>query len=216
MTPTHVVEARHVISCAGLYVDRLVRLAGSSNFPRIVSFRGDYYLLRPPRSGMVRGLIYPVPDPRFPFLGVHFTRRLGGEVWLGPNAVLAFAHEGYHRLAINAADLWETLGYRGFRKLASRYWRVGLEEMYRDFSKAAFLKTLQRYLPDLRSADLLPGASGVRAQALAPDGTLLYDFIVDGQAGVLHVRNAPSPAATSSLAIAEMIANSAKKQFGLA
>jgi L-2-hydroxyglutarate oxidase LhgO len=165
---------------------------------------------------MVRGLIYPVPDPRFPFLGAHFTRRLNGEVWLGPNAVLAFAREGYHRLAINARELWETLQYRGFRKLASRYWRVGLEEMYRDFSKAAFLKALQRYLPDLRSADLLPGPSGVRAQALAPHGALLDDFIVDGQGGILHVRNAPSPAATSSLAIAEMIVNTAEKQFRLA
>ncbi len=216
ITPSHVVEARHVICCAGLYADRLARLAGSSNSPRIVPFRGDYYLLRPQRSGMVRGLIYPVPDPRFPFLGAHFTRRLNGEVWLGPNAVLAFAREGYHRLAINAGELWETLQYRGFRKLASRYWRVGLEEIYRDFSKAAFLKALQRYLPDLRPADLLPCPSGVRAQALAPDGALLDDFIVDGQGGILHVRNAPSPAATSSLAIAEMIVNTAEKQFGLA
>ncbi len=213
---SHIVEARHVINCAGLYADRLARLAGSSNSPRIVPFRGDYYLLRPQRSDMVRGLIYPVPDPRFPFLGVHFTRRLNGEVWLGPNAVLAFAREGYHRWSINTGELWETLLYRGFRKLASRYWRVGLEELYRDFNKAAFLKALQRYLPDLRSADLLPGPSGVRAQALASDGTLLDDFIVDGQGGILHVRNAPSPAATSSLAIAEMIVNSAEKQFGLA
>ncbi len=216
ITPSHAVEARHVISCAGLYADRLAQLAGSSNSPQIVPFRGDYYLLRPQRSGMVQGLIYPVPDPRFPFLGVHFTRRLNGEVWLGPNAVLAFAREGYHRLAINAGELWETLRYRGFRSLASRYWRVGFEELYRDFSKAAFLKALQRYLPDLRSADLLPGPSGVRAQALAPDGTLLDDFIVDGQGGILHVCNAPSPAATSSLAIAELIVYTAQKRFGLA
>lgn len=132
---------------------------------------------------MVRGLIYPVPDPRFPFLGAHFTRRPNGEVWLGPNAVLAFAREGYRRLTINAGELWETLRYRGFRKLASRYWRVGLEELYRDCSKAAFLKTLQRYLPDLRAVDLLPGPSGVRAQAVAPDGTLLDDFLVDGHGG---------------------------------
>ncbi len=215
ITPSCVVEARHIISCAGLYADRLARLAGSSSSPRIVPFRGDYYLLRPQRSGMVRGLIYPVPDPRFPFLGAHFTRRLNGEVWLGPNAVLAFAREGYRRLTINAGELWETLRYRGFRKLVSRYWRVGLEELYRDVSKAAFLKALQRYLPDLRSADLLPGPSGVRAQALAPDGALLDDFIVEGQGGIVHVRNAPSPAATSSLAIAEMIVNTAEKQFGL-
>ena len=216
ITPSCAVEARHVISCAGLYADRLANLSGSSRSPRIVPFRGDYYLLRQERSGMVRGLIYPVSDPRFPFLGVHFTRRLNGEVWLGPNAVLAFAREGYRRLAINAGELWETLGYRGFRKLASQYWRVGLAELHRDFSKAAFLKALQRYLPGLRPADLLPGPSGVRAQALAPDGTLLDDFLVDGQGGILHVRNAPSPAATSSLAIAEMIVHSAEKQFGLA
>ena len=165
---------------------------------------------------MVRGMIYPVPDPRFPFLGVHFTRRMNGDVWLGPNAVVAFAREGYRRLDINMGDLWETLRYPGFRKLALKYWRVGLEEMYRDFSKAAFLKALQRYLPDLRSADLLPGPSGVRAQALAPDGALLDDFILDGQKGIVHVRNAPSPAATSSLAIAEMIVTTAEKQFGLA
>jgi L-2-hydroxyglutarate oxidase LhgO len=216
LTPSGAVEARYVIGCAGLYADRLAQLAGSSRNPRIVPFRGDYYLLRQERGGMVRGLIYPVPDPRFPFLGVHFTRRLNGEVWLGPNAVLAFAREGYSRMTINAGELWETLRYSGFRKLASRYWRIGLEEMYRDFSKAGFLKALQRYLPDLRPADLLPGPSGVRAQALAPDGKLLDDFIVDEQAGMLHVRNAPSPAATSSLAIAELIVNTAVNQFGLA
>lgn len=215
ITSSHAVEARHVINCAGLYADRLANLSGSAPSPRIVPFRGDYYLLRQERSGMVRGLIYPVPDPRFPFLGVHFTRRLNGEVWLGPNAVLAFAREGYRRMTINAGELWETLRYSGFRRLASRYWRVGLAELYRDWSKAAFLKALQRYLPALRPADLLPGPSGVRAQALAPDGTLLDDFIVDGQAGMLHVRNAPSPAATSSLSIAEMIVHAAEKQFGL-
>lgn len=216
LTPSAVVESRYVINCAGLYADHVARLVGSPNSPRIVPFRGDYYLLRPQRSGIVRGLIYPVPDPRFPFLGVHFTRRPNGEVWLGPNAVLAFAREGYQRLTINVGELWETLRYPGFRKLASKYWRVGLKEMYRDFSKEAFLKALQRYMPELRPDDLLPGPSGVRAQALAPDGALLDDFIVDGQGGILHVLNAPSPAATSSLAIAEMIANRAEKQFELA
>ena len=190
-------------------------MTGASPTPEIVPFRGDYYILRPERSKMVRGLIYPVPDPRFPFLGVHFTRRINGEVWLGPNAVLAFAREGYRRLDFNARDLWETLSYSGFQKLARTYWRVGLEEMYRDFSKKAFLKSLQRYLPDLRLADLLPGPSGVRAQALASNGALVDDFIVDQQAGMLHVRNAPSPAATSSLAIAEMIADTAQRTFGL-
>src|SRR5947209_4970740 len=213
-TASRLVEARYVISCAGLYADRVAQMTGASPTPEIVPFRGDYYILRPERSEMVRGLIYPVPDPRFPFLGVHFTRRVNGEVWLGPNAVLAFAREGYQRLDFNARDLWETLSYSGFQKLARTYWRVGLEEMYRDFSKKAFLKSLQRYLPDLRLADLLAGPSGVRAQALASNGALVDDFIVDQQAGMLHVRNAPSPAATSSLAIAEMIVNTAQRAFG--
>lgn len=214
-TPTEVVEARYVIGCAGLYADRVARLLGMPVNPQIVPFRGDYYVLRQERTAMVRGMIYPVPDPRFPFLGVHFTRRMNGDVWLGPNAVVAFAREGYRRLDINMGDLWETLRYPGFRKLALKYWRVGLEEMYRDFSKAGFLKALQRYMPELRSADLLPGPAGVRAQALAPNGTLVDDFVVDQQGGVLHVRNAPSPAATSSLAIAEMIVNTAERDFAL-
>jgi (S)-2-hydroxyglutarate dehydrogenase len=209
------VEARHVIGCAGLYSDRVARLNGIQRTPQIVPFRGDYYILRQERAGMVRGMIYPVPDPRLPFLGVHFTRQMSGDVWLGPNAVLAFAREGYRRFDISIGDLWETLRYRGFRKLAFKYWQVGLEEMYRDFSKAGFLKSLQRYMPDLRASDLLPGPSGVRAQALAPDGTLVDDFIVHHQGGTLHVRNAPSPAATSSLAIAEMIIDAAKRNFTL-
>lgn len=164
---------------------------------------------------MVRGMIYPVPDPRFPFLGVHFTRRMNGDVWLGPNAVLAFAREGYRRFDISLGEVWETLRYRGFRKLALKYWRVGLAEMYRDFNKAAFLKALQRYVPDLHIADLLPGPAGVRAQALASDGTLVDDFVVNHEGGQLHVRNAPSPAATSSLAIAEMIVDTAQQNFAL-
>jgi L-2-hydroxyglutarate oxidase LhgO len=183
--------------------------------PQIGPFRGDYYMLRRERTVVVHGMIYPVPDPRFPFLGVHFTRRMNGDVWLGPNAVLAFAREGYRRFDINLGDLWETMQYQGFRKLARRYWRVGLEEMYRDFSKSAFLKALQRYMPDLRPADLLPGPAGVRAQALALDGMLVDDFVVDHQDGAFHVRNAPSPAATSSLAIAEMIVDTAQRHFAL-
>ncbi|MFL5692826.1 MAG: L-2-hydroxyglutarate oxidase, partial [Ktedonobacteraceae bacterium] len=213
LTPSASIEARYVISCAGLYADHVAQLTGMQAIPRIVPFRGDYYILRPERAGMVRGMIYPVPDPRFPFLGAHFTRRMNGEVWLGPNAVLAFAREGYRRLDLNVRELAETLGYQGFRKLAFKYWRVGLAEMYRDFSKAAFLKDLQRYMPDLNPSDLRPGPSGVRAQALAPNGTLVDDFVVNHEGGALHVRNAPSPAATSSLAIAEMIADSASKNF---
>ena len=209
-TPAGAVDARAVISCAGLYADRVAGLTDAPRLPRIVPFRGDYYLLKPERSGLVNGMIYPVPDPRFPFLGVHFTRRLNGDIWLGPNAVLAFAREGYGRLDVQPRDLWETLQYRGFQTLARRFWRTGLEEMYRDFSKTAFLKALQRYMPTLRGADMVPGPSGVRAQALAEDGTLVDDFVVDHRGGTLHVRNAPSPAATSSLAIAELIADAAE------
>jgi L-2-hydroxyglutarate oxidase LhgO len=215
VTPSTAVETRYVISCAGLHADRVARMSGTPGTPQIVPFRGDYYILRPQRAEMVRGMIYPVPDPRFPFLGVHFTRRMNGDIWLGPNAVLAFAREGYRLRDVNLRDLWETLRYGGFRKLALKYWRTGLDEMYRDVSKRAFLKALQRYMPDLRPADLLPGPSGVRAQALAPDGALVDDFVVNHQGGTLHVRNAPSPAATSSLAIAELIADKAGEAFAL-
>ncbi len=214
-TPSGVVEARYVLSCAGLHSDRVARMSGAPATPKIVPFRGDYYLLRPERRGMVRGLIYPVPDPRFPFLGVHFTPRMDGEVLLGPNAVLAFAREGYGRLTVNPRDLAETLAYPGFRKLALKYWRTGAQEMYRDFSRAAFLGALRRYMPDLELSDLRPGPAGVRAQALGPGGELVDDFVVDQEGNTLHVRNAPSPAATSSLAIADMIAATAENAFGL-
>ena len=215
VTPAGAIEARYVISCAGLHADRVARLTGAPDTPRIVPFRGDYYVLRPERRDLVKGLVYPVPDPRFPFLGVHFTRRIDGEVWLGPNAVLAFAREGYRLRDVNARDFGETVRYRGFQRLAAKFWRTGLAEMYRDVSKTAFLNALRRYMPELRADDLLPGPSGVRAQALAPDGALVEDFVVDEQGDTLHVRNAPSPAATSSLAIAEMIADAAERAFKL-
>ncbi len=205
------VRAHAVIACAGLQADRVAALTGGSPTPRIVPFRGDYYVLRPERRNLVRNLIYPVPDPAFPFLGVHFTRRLDGDVWLGPNAVLAFAREGYQRTDLVPADLAEALAYPGFRRLATKYWRVGLAEMWRDVSKAAFLKSLQEFMPELTAADLLPGPSGVRAQALAEDGALVDDFVVEASGGVLHVRNAPSPAATSSLSIGHMIADALEK-----
>jgi L-2-hydroxyglutarate oxidase LhgO len=206
------IEARLVVACAGLHADRVAELTGAPSVPRIVPFRGDYYVLRPERRYLARTLIYPVPNPAFPFLGVHTTKRMDGSVWLGPNAVLAFAREGYRRTDLNPRDLWQAVSYAGFRRLALRYWRTGLEEMWRDFNKRAFLKSCQAYIPELTMADLLPGPSGVRAQALAPDGALVDDFIVDQSAGVLHVRNAPSPAATSSLAIAAMIADAVEKQ----
>ena len=205
------IEARLVVACAGLYADRLAALSGAPREPRIVPFRGDYYILRPERRHLARNLIYPVPDPAFPFLGVHFTRRMDGAVWLGPNAVLAFAREGYRLADVNPRDLVEALAFSGFRRLAAKYWRVGLAEMVRDVSKRAFLQSLRDYIPELQLADLLPGPAGVRAQALAADGTLVDDFVVDHRDGVLHVRNAPSPAATSSLAIAALIADAVEQ-----
>jgi L-2-hydroxyglutarate oxidase LhgO len=201
------VETRVLVSCAGLYSDRIARMTGAQPVPQIVPFRGQYYVVRPERAGLVRGNVYPVPDPRFPFLGVHFTPRLDGQIWLGPNAVLAFAREGYERTRVHLGELLETLRYVGFRKLASRYWRTGLEELWRDASRRAFLRALQRFVPDLTEDDLLPGPSGVRAQALSPNGELVDDFVLDRQPGVLHVRNAPSPAATSSLEIARLLAD---------
>jgi L-2-hydroxyglutarate oxidase LhgO len=212
------VEAQHVIACAGLHADRVARLTGGPPDPRIVPFRGDYWVLRPDRRDLGRNLIYPVPDPAFPFLGVHFTRRIeDGSVWLGPNAVLAFAREGYRRLDLHPRDLGEALAFRGFQKLATKFWQTGWQEMVRDFSKEAFLKSLQVYVPELTLSDLLPGPSGVRAQALAADGSLVDDFVFNTQGNrVVHVRNAPSPGATSSLAIGRMIADTAAETFGLA
>ncbi|HEV7662696.1 MAG TPA: L-2-hydroxyglutarate oxidase [Chloroflexota bacterium] len=212
------IETQHVIACAGLHADRVARLSGGPSDPRIVPFRGDYWVLRPDRRYLAKNLIYPVPDPSFPFLGVHFTRRMDdGSVWLGPNAVLAFSREGYGRLDLRPRDLGEALAYRGFLKLARKFWQTGMQEMVRDFSKEAFLKSLQVYVPELTLADLLPGPSGVRAQALGPDGTLVDDFVFNTQTNrVVHVRNAPSPGATSSMAIGRTIADTAAEAFGLA
>lgn len=208
-------ETRRVLTCAGLHADRVAALSDGAREPRIVPFRGDYWQLRPAARHLSRNLIYPVPDPSFPFLGVHATRRIGtGEVWLGPNAVLAFAREGYRRRDLRARDLAEALGNRGFRRLARRYWRTGAVEMWRDWSKRAFWRSVQRYLPDVELADMVPGPSGVRAQALDASGALVDDFVVDVQGDrVLHVRNAPSPAATSSLAIARLVADAAERAF---
>jgi (S)-2-hydroxyglutarate dehydrogenase len=194
------------VACAGLQADRVARLTGDDPDPRIVPFRGDYYTLSEAARPLVRGLVYPVPDPRFPFLGVHFTRRIDGEVWAGPNAVLAFAREGYRRRDVSVRDLAVVLGFRGFRRLAGRYLRTGLAELWRDWWKPAFVGELRRYIPELRSEDLRLGPSGVRAQALAADGTLIDDFALDERDRVIHVRNAPSPAATSSLAIGRHLA----------
>jgi L-2-hydroxyglutarate oxidase len=201
--------AARVLTCAGLHSDRVAGLSGAPEEPRIVPFRGDYWQLRPDRRHLAHNLIYPVPDPKFPFLGVHFTRRICDDaVWLGPNAVLALAREGYRRWDLRLGDLTQTLGYPGFRRMARKYWQTGLAEVYRDYSKRAFVAACQRFIPELEPGDVIPGPSGVRAQAVARDGRLVDDFSVNIQGKrLMHVRNAPSPAATSSLAIAEMIAD---------
>jgi L-2-hydroxyglutarate oxidase len=216
-TPAGEIVAGSVVACAGLWADRVAALTGETgrDAPRIVPFRGDYYTLAPEARSLVRGLIYPVPDPQFPFLGVHFTRRIDGEVWAGPNAVLAFARNGYRRRDLSIRDLAGTLLFPGFLRLAGRYLRTGLAEMWRDVSKRAFVRELQRYVPDLRSDQLRFGPSGVRAQALRRDGTLVDDFDLAGSGRVLHVRNAPSPAATASLAIGRVLTERAIEQFQL-
>jgi L-2-hydroxyglutarate oxidase LhgO len=209
------VEARHLVNCAGLYSDEVARLAGAAPDVRIVPFRGEYYLVRPERHHLVRGLIYPVPDPEFPFLGVHFTRTVHGEVEAGPNAVLAFAREGYRFGRVEPRELWATLAYPGFRAMARRYWRMGGYEMYRSLSKAAFVRALQRLVPALRAGDVRPGGAGVRAQAVSPDGSLVDDFRIVASPGAIHVLNAPSPAATASLAIGRHVAGLAAEAFDL-
>ncbi len=193
------------VVCGGLQSDRLAVLAGDSREPQIVPFRGEYYQLRPDRRHLVRGLIYPVPDPRFPFLGIHLTKRHDGEVLVGPNAVLALAREGYRWRQVKSRDLAGTLGYKGFRKLARRYWRTGAAELWGSLSKRAFVSAASEYVPSLRADDVVHGLSGVRAQALDPDGSLVDDFRLFRRERVLAVRNAPSPGATSSLAIAEYV-----------
>ena len=194
-----------MVVCAGVHADRLAVLSGAPAEPRIVPFRGDYLALRPERRHLVRGLVYPVPDPAFPFLGIHTTTRPDGEVWLGPNAVLALAREGYRRRDVSLRDVRDAVRSGGFRRLARRHWRTGLAEVARDVSTRRFVAAAQRLLPELGAADVLPGPSGIRAQALAPDGTLLDDFVFHEADGVLHVRNAPSPGATSALAIARVV-----------
>ncbi len=214
-TPRGEIQARYVITCGGLYSDKLAKMTGGARDPKIVPFRGDYLILKPEKSHLVRGNIYPVPDPEFPFLGVHFTPRMNGEIWLGPNAVLAFAREGYSFFDINPPELWDALTYPGFFKLATKYWQIGFGEMYRDLVRSAYVKALQRYIPELQPEDCLPGPAGVRAQAMASDGSLVDDFVFEGAEGIVHVRNAPSPAATSSLAIGKYIVDDAQKRFDL-
>jgi L-2-hydroxyglutarate oxidase LhgO len=209
------IAARNLITCAGVQADRVAGMAGDGSVGRIVPFRGDYYLLAADARGLVNGLIYPVPVPRFPFLGVHFTKRIDGEVWAGPNAVLAFARNGYRRRDISLRDVAGTLSHRGFLGLARRHWSMGAGEMARDVSKRLFHRSLRRYLPELRLDQLVPGPSGVRAQLVLRDGTLVDDFVLGGSGRVLHVLNAPSPAATAALAIGEELAARAVERFEL-
>ncbi|MDB5103955.1 MAG: lhgO [Fibrobacteres bacterium] len=207
-------EASFFINCGGLMSDRVARLDGVDTGVSIVPFRGEYYDLDPASRGLVKNLIYPVPDPAFPFLGVHFTRMIGGGVECGPNAVLAFKREGYRKSDVNLKDTAEVFANPGFRKLALRHWRMGLGEFHRSFSKAAFVKALQRLLPDVREPMLTPAGSGVRAQALRRDGSLVDDFAFADGPRSLHVLNAPSPAATASLAIGGEIADRYAKSTG--
>jgi len=208
------IHSKFMINCGGLHCDRIARLAGAQPDLQIVPFRGEYYTIAPQRRTLVKNLIYPVPDPAFPFLGVHFTRTIDGLVEAGPNAVLAFAREGYRKSDFDARDLQETLTFSGFRKMARTYWRTGLGEMFRSFSKQAFLAALQRLLPELTLGDLQPGGSGVRAQAISSQGALVDDFMISVTGSALHVLNAPSPGATASLAIGKMIVDKAGQEFG--
>jgi L-2-hydroxyglutarate oxidase len=207
--------ARWVVNCAGLHSDRVAKLAGAQPEARIVPFRGEYYELRPERRSLVRNLIYPVPDPKFPFLGVHFTRMIDGSVHAGPNAVLSLKREGYHRTSFNLRDFIDTMTYAGFWRLARKHAKSGLEEMHRSFSKGAFIRSLQKLIPEIRAEDLIPGAAGVRAQALGPDGDLVDDFLIVKGPCAIHVCNAPSPAATASLEIGRVIANNIPEFSGV-
>ena len=215
VTPRAVVRTSRIVNCAGLYSDVVARMAGAKVDLRIIPFRGEYYMIRPERQDIVRGLIYPVPDPEFPFLGVHLTRTVHGEVEAGPNAVLAFAREGYRFGTIRPSELAGTLTYSGFWQMARKYWRTGSYEMYRSLSKNAFVQALQRLVPALRPEDVTRGGAGVRAQAVSPDGSLVDDFRIVADADAIHVLNAPSPGATASLAIGRHIAGLAVENFGL-
>lgn len=206
-------KTKLVINCAGLWSDRIAALTVPNLDLRIIPFRGEYYKLRPERESLVRNLIYPVPDPAFPFLGVHFTRMMKGGVEAGPNAVLAFSREGYSKSQINLGELAASLTWPGFQKVAMKYWKTGMGEMYRSFSKSAFTRALQELLPEVTEKDLVDGGAGVRAQACDRKGGLVDDFLIYEKEGVINVCNAPSPAATSSLSIGETVASLAMKRF---
>ena len=207
------ITAKKILNCAGLHADRVAKMMGVDMGVKIIPFRGEYFSLIPERSDMVKGLIYPVPNPNLPFLGVHFTRRVNGSVEAGPNAVLAFAREGYKKTKINFGDAFETLTYSGFLKMSLKYWTVGMKEQYRSLVKGSFVKSLQTLIPEITGKDLYSPGAGVRAQAVAKNGALLQDFSIAETENAIHVLNAPSPGATASLTISKYILDLIKKSF---
>ena len=208
--------ARHVINCGGLHADRVARMMGADTGVRIIPFRGEYFSIRPERADLVNGLIYPVPDPSLPFLGVHFSRRISGEVEAGPNAVLAFAREGYRKTDASLRDMADAMGFMGFWRMSKAHWVTGLKEQYRSLNKRAFVRSLQTLVPEIRSEDLHEPGAGIRAQAVDRRGNLLQDFSIAESPNAIHVLNAPSPGATASLSISRHIVDLARRSFGLA
>ena len=215
-TPTQEYRTKYLVNCAGIQADRVAHLADPSIRPnQIIPFRGEYYYLSEAKSPLIKGLIYPVPDPKFPFLGVHLTRTIHGTVEAGPNAVLALSRDGYHKSDIRLRDSYDIFRYSGFWKIASRYWKMGAYEFYRSFSKRAFLNDLQKLAPALKRKDLSRGGSGVRSQLVLPDGSIVDDFHIESNSRMIHVLNAPSPAATASISIGKDLSELATKTFGL-
>ena len=212
-TDTERYEARLVINCAGLYCDKVAAMVGENLNMKIIPFRGEYYAIKPEKAHLVKNLIYPVPDPNFPFLGVHFTRRISGEIEAGPNAVFAFQREGYKKTDFKWSEFWDAISFAGFRKVASKYWKTGLGEYHRSYFKPAFVKALQQLVPSITEDDLIPAGAGVRAQACDKDGGLIDDFYIQESTSFIHVLNAPSPAATSSLSIGLEVAERAMKKL---
>ncbi len=206
-TPSDEWQAQWIVNCGGLQCDRLIQLAGDKPKARIVPFRGEYFELKPAARHLCKNLIYPVPNPNFPFLGVHFTRMINGSVECGPNAVLAGAREGYTKTKINPRDLWQSVSYPGFWRLAGKHWMMGCQEMWRSLSKSAFVRALRKLIPEITADDLQPAPAGVRAQALLPNGQLVDDFLIVESKRMISVNNAPSPAATAALNIGQMIAD---------
>jgi L-2-hydroxyglutarate oxidase len=212
-TDANVYETKMIVNCAGLYCDKVAQMAGEELDTRIIPFRGEYYMLKPEKRHLVKNLIYPVPDPDFPFLGVHFTRMIDGGVEAGPNAVLAFRREGYEKTDVHVGELIESLTWPGFQKVATKYWKTGMGEFYRSFSKTAFTNALRKFIPEIQEDDLIPAEAGVRAQACDRTGGLLDDFKIIEKPRAIHILNAPSPAATSSLSIGHTIAQMVAKHI---